>query len=828
MARLRSKGKTLSSSVDPETTAQPQIPTRSRHSQRPSVPRPSIEVHISATGTDTSRQSTIQAIPPDQPSSSRRRVTRSKKTNTPLKKLPSPTQRKRHATNVGSMNQSVKRQRRSRHEVVPETDEEEEPSRRNQENEEESEEENETLPKQDFLNNINSSLGINSSHNELPKLRPNGSAQPPRKKPSRKVVKVGVTQIWNSGESNVIGDIPQEHAGKDQPSARSPDKPEATHEQPEAFEQEAPQSTQAVSQSDTPSRRRSLRRKKRRQSQKPTYGEPDYSARAASPDLGSVVPQAPATQASISQHVHAGGDIYEVPSDEEQPSQLVAKEGGEEASIPPSKDRRKTNQSKQRSNQQPERQNDQPSSQAEEEREEERNGDSAGKKDEEGDGEHEGEHEHADQDFDSDLDETAVEQELNTSDRAEDSLLLDAPPSDSQSAHSVLTARIKREAVQKLVWTMTFSGWMNGRKWHQDVLDQAETAYDALEQQPNRRLRSRIILAKLYSLYKLCKDIPSSPKSLQLEYFREHTAELSTLLTTLRLTIDKFISHINMIMEQGDSKQVTEGCQCVMKLHRRIIPMLVLLLDKSFEAGCGGLAEKAKKASLQKGEFTVYLLQPLERAVGWIHRLSHVVESWYELHPPGRERDQQDEAKEHRRQFRVATTELKKVLDKARRDIDAAKGAPEERRKARERDEAVRMEREAKAQRHRDIQDVKMQQFLQSVQNLRSSQRQPRIRSYHQVGRSSHPASSQSGLIRSQEPPEASYFEKHGWYYWEDDQLLSLIRTTSHPNYEVFHQVLPDRDPDELRERSRYLRMVMRDKYRRRGVPPPGWCIDED
>ncbi|KAF4340846.1 hypothetical protein FBEOM_5187 [Fusarium beomiforme] len=823
MARLRFKGnKALGLSVEPETTAQPRATIRRRHSQRPSVPRPSIEVHISASGTDTSRQSTIQAIPPDQPSSSRGRVTRSKRTNTPLQKLPSPPSRKRHTSNAVSTNQPVKRQRSSRHKTVPETVEEEEPSRLNLENEEISEEEDDTLPKQDFLNNINSSLGINSSHKELPKLRPNDSAQPPAKRASRRIL-VGVTQIGDAGESTGRGNIPKEQGTRN--SVRNPDEAEGAHEPPQAFEQGDRQPTQAISQSNTPSRRRSLRRKKRRQSQKPTYGEPHYNARVESPDLGSVLPPMTAIQASSSQHFHTGGDIYDVPSDEEQPSQLVVENGGEGTHIPSSKVGRKTDQSKQRSSE-PEAQNDQASSQAEEEREE-RNGDNTGKKDGQGE-EHGDEHEHDNEDFDSDGDEPTATQELDVSDPTEDSLLLDAPPNDSQTDHLIATACIKREGVQRLVYIMTLSGWMNRRKWHEKVLDQAKIAYDALEEQPSHRLRSRIILAKLYSLYKLCEEIPLSSKSLQLEYFREKTASLGDLLTTLRLNIDSFISRINVIMEQGDEEQVTEGYQRVTKLHRRIIPMLVLVLDKSFEAGCGALAEESKKASSQKGEFTVYLLQPVERAAGWIYRLSQVVESWYELHPPRTERDQQDKAIEHRRKFRVATTELKKVLEKARRDIDAMKTALEQRRKARERDEAVRREREAQAQRHREIQEVKMQQFLQSVQNIRSSsQRRPRIRTYHQAVRSSHPASSQSQLLRSQEPLEASYFEKHGWYYWEDDQLLSLIRTTSHPNYEVFHQVLPNRDPDELRDRSRYLRNVMRDKYERRGVQPPGWCIDE-
>ncbi|KAG5761887.1 hypothetical protein H9Q72_010006 [Fusarium xylarioides] len=459
---------------------------------------------------------------------------------------------------------------------------------------------------------------------------------------------------------------------------------------------------------------------------------------------------------------------------------------------------------------------------AEEEPEEERNEEGTRKNDknEEQDTEYENE------DIDSSDDEPAAEHELDISDLTEDSLLLDEPPSGSQTALLTPTARIKRYTVQKLVWTTTLRGWMNGRKWQKDALALAKIASEALEE--DGRVRSRLILGKLYSLYELCKEIPSSSNSQQLEYIREHTAQLSSLYTTLRVAIDEFISSINTIMEQGDARQVGQGFQYVTKLHRRIIPMLVLVLDQIFQAGCGRPGESDKKVGVQKGEFTVYTLEPLERTAGWVQRLSQVVESWYELHPPRRERDQSEESKEHRRTFRETAKQLKASLEKARESIDAITRAPIQRKKIMQKDEAIRMEREADAQRRRRIQDMQMQRFLQSMQKIESSQVRPStIGSYRGSVRYCSVAS-QSGLIRSQESSDDDYFEKHGWHYWEDDHLLSLIRTTSHPNYEVLHRMLPNRDPDELKERSDYLRMVMRDKYERKGVQPPGWCVAED
>ncbi|KAF5622836.1 hypothetical protein F52700_10148 [Fusarium sp. NRRL 52700] len=798
VVQLRSRDKAGGSSAEPEATIHPRKRTRRKQSERPSALRPSFEVHINASGSNSSRQSTIHAIPQDQPSTSRSRVTRSKRANSAHEKLPSPTPRKRLATDTG-----FKRQRRSRRKVALESAKGHEQPQLNQEHEEASEAEENTLPEDpNFWNNTNSNLlGINTSSNELPPERA-----------GRRISGAEASQTADSNENIVVDDIQQEQepgaAENNQASTPSPEQPEAPHQDLPVSEQEAPQAT--------------LSRKRRRQSQKPTYGAPGYNARDVSPELGSALPRAPAKEAPASQQFHAGGDVYDVPSDGEQRSQPILSRGEKETHGTQAEHGRKTKQGK-RKRSQHEQQNVQTPTQAEEEPEEERNEEDTRKKDKNGYQDREYENE----DIDSDNDEPAAEHELDISDLAEDSLLLDEPPSDSQTALLTPTAWVKGDTVQNLVWTTTKSGWMNGRKWRKDALEFAKIASEALEE--GGRVRSRFILAKLYSLYELCKEIPSSSISQQLEYIREHTAQLSSLYTTLRVAIDEFISSINKIMEQGDSRQVGEGFQYVTKLHRRIIPMLVLVLDQFFQAGCGRPGESTKKLRFQKREFTVYTLEPLERTAGWVRRLSQVVESWYELHPPRRERDQSAQSKEHRRVLRETTQQLKTSLEKARESIDAIKRAPIQRRKAMQKDEAIRMEREADAQRRREIQDMQMQRFLQSMQKIESSQaRPPTIGSYRRAVRSYRPVASQSGLIRSQEPSDDEYFEKHGWHYWEDDHLLGLIRTTSHPNYEVFQQMIPSRDSDELKERSNYLRMVVRDKYERKGIQPPGWCVAED
>ncbi|KAF5724248.1 hypothetical protein FMUND_1040 [Fusarium mundagurra] len=811
VVQLRSRGKASGSSAEPEATVNARKRTRRKQSERPSALRPRIEVQINASGSNSSRQSTIHAIPQDQPSTNRNRVTRSKKANTPHEKLPSPTPRKRLATDAG-----FKRQRRSRRNDALESTEGGEQPQLNLEHEEASEAEENALPEHpDLMNIINSNiLDINSASNELPPERA-----------GRRVSGAEAPQTVESDENFALDGIQQEqeadNAENNQVSAPSPQQPETPHEEHRESGQQAPPATQEMAQINPSSQKQSLPRKRRRQSQKPPYGAPGYNARGVSPELGSALPEAPAIKTSASQQVHAGGDDYDVPSDGEQQSQPILSRGKKETHGTQVEHRRKTKQGK-RKRSQSQQQSNQTPTQAEEEPEEERNEEDTRKKDKNGDQDREYENE----DIDSDDNEPAAEDELDISDLTEDSLLLDEPPSGSQTALLTPTAWVKRDTVQKLLWTTTLSGWMNGRNWKEDTLALAKIASEALEE--DGRVRSRLILGKLHSLYELCKEIPSSSNSQQLEYIREHTAQLSSLYTTLRVAIDDFISSINTIMEQGDARHVGQGFQYVTKLHRRIIPMLVLVLDRIFEAGCGRPGESGKKPIFQKGEFTVYTLEPLERTAGWIQRLSQAVESWYELHPPRRERDRSEKSKEHRRTFRETTKRLKASLEKARESIDAIKRAPIQRIRIMQKDEAIRMEREADAQRRRKIQDMQMQRFLQSMQKVESSQARPSMISSYRGAVRNRSVASQSGLIRSQEPSDGDYFEKHGWHYWEDDHLLSLIRTTSHPNYEVLHRMLPNRDPDELKERSDYLRMVMRDKYERKGVQPPAWCVAED
>ncbi|KAJ4266281.1 hypothetical protein NW762_004265 [Fusarium torreyae] len=843
MVRLRSMGKTYGQFSEPDPSAQLRKNGRRRHSPRSSVPVPNIEEDINGSTKDKRRQSSLQTILPDQSSLSQNRITRSNKGSAPLAKLPTPVPRKRRSTIAAPEENPSKRQR----------DSDSEPA----EDEKEPQQSNQDAPGADFFATVNMSLGAHSQYNKLPELRPDDSAQNPAEKGARAVSALTLTHDVDEDMEDPEDDDVSQRYETSRAAAEGPEENQVAHEvepdtlpeQPEAAEQEEPEEDHTVpgqlevaEQEEPPSEqpasqpkvsqkntRRSSQRKKRRQSKKATYGEPDYRARPPSPILGSDVPQTQATQPSRQEVSQGEKDPYNIESDQEQQTQPVlgkAKAKPHSSLVELSQENSQAEPQTHREQKEKDDKEEEEKKKKRRRRKEEQRSPKATQATQVAENRDDPEDDQYDNSSD---DEPAAEEELDVSHIADDSLLLEAPPENSPTGEPILTTTIKRKQVQRLVHLMTMSGWTGKRRWEQTIRDRAQVEKEWQDDEPNSCVLSRIILVELFELYNLCKEIPRTPRfEEQLAYLREHANKFSNSISTLRQRIDQFISNINSIIEKDDPEQRRPGYLSVTKLYKRIIPMLVLLLDQSFQAGCEGEPQGTLRASNQKGEFTVYLLEPLERAAGWAQRLSQVMESWFELHPPRKESENNNKVMEHRNQFSADIKKLRQVLEKAKEDISILRRAPEERKKAMRRDEAARKRREADAQKRQEKEDLQMSRFIRSMQKVPSSQSQVRRKpSYQRVG-TSHSATSRSELMPSQDPSAESYFEKHGWHYWEDDQLLSLIRTTSHPNYDVFSEMLPERDPTEVQERASHLRTIMRDRYKRMGISPPGWCTEQD
>jgi hypothetical protein len=723
-------------------------------------------------------------------SSNKGRVTRSTKRSSPHYELSPP---KRRSGVAAAQEQPSKRQRSTSHESAEEGD----LPQPDQEDEEVAEDEEHTPPKE-FFDGINESLGASIVPNKRPTLKSNASVKNPAENDNT------ADQIDTSDEVNVGGTIiaATEEQHESRGSVRDSAEPEVASGQLETVQSEVPQSAQPVSHSNTLQREslKSARQKRRRPREKASYDELNLSSEL-SPDRS--------TQPTASRNTQFDESVYDVPDSPQKPSnQTALAEESQKAPMSTGGGSRKTKQGKQRSSQSGQRKSNASTRHQDDEQQEGHSQEENG--------------EHGDHDFDPSDSEPESNQELDMSYLAQDSLVLDAPPDDPEAAASVATIRMKRAYVQKLMHIMTLRGWMEGRLWKNDFLEQAAEKSKLLANEPDCPLPTRI-LVRLFKLYELCKKIPQSPKLDQLAYLREHAVDFGTLISNLRQSIDVFSSKINDIMEGATPEQVSTGFRSVAKLRRRIIPMLVLILDTTFEAGCRAPLENGQKAAQQTGEFTVYLLQPLERAAGWARRLSQIMEGWYELHPPTRERDNREEARENRAAFHTAIVTLKQELKNARNDLDRPKVAPEV---LMQKDEAIRKEREVERQQYQEKKDLQMQRFLHSIQRINPYGQPAGARPIRQVP--THHQQNLTSSAPSQKLSEQSHYEQHGWHYWEDDRILSLIRTTAHPNYDNYRYMLPDRSPDELRERSRYLKLVARNKYERKGIAPPGWCIDED
>ncbi|GKU01003.1 hypothetical protein FLAG1_02546 [Fusarium langsethiae] len=826
MARLRSRGNAFAHSAEPEVTTRTRRNDGIRHSPRSSVPVRSIEADSGPQVRNTRQRSTASTRSQFQPSSNKGRVTRSMVDNAPHHESSPTPSRKRRSGVAAAEEQLPKRQRSTSHESAKE-DDLPQPDQQN----EEVDEDEESIPPLDFFDGINKNIGASVVPNKRPSLQSNTSVENPAKNDGGALSHVGTSHETKNDET-IIAATAEQH--ESQILVRDLTELETILEQSGAAHTEAPQSVQPVSQPDasqTESQQSSRWKSGPRRKKVPYYElNPDS---VSSPDRS--------TQPISSRNFLVDDSIYDVPdSPPRQSNQTPLAEKSQQApistdgsSLKMKQDQRSSQSYQRRSNVSTEKQEQRSSlshqrrsntsTRHQNDEQQEKNSREGGDEQQEENSQEEGD-KSEDDDFHSNNSEPELNQDLNASHLVEDSLLLDAPPADSQAADSTPTTLMKRTYVQKLMHIMTLQGWMGKRFWKNDFLEQAADKSDQLAAQPDCPVLPIRILAWLFNLYELCKEIPKAPKIDQLAYLREHTAEFGTLVSNLRQYIDSFTSGINTAMGDADPKKVEVGLRSVTRLRRRIIPMLVLLLDMIFEAGCGASLGNGKKASQQTGEFTVYMLELLERAAGWAHRLSQVVESWYELHAPRRERDRTEEAQANRAAFRSAIATLKQELRKARRDLDKSKPAPEA---LMQKDEAIRKEREAREQERRERQNLQMQRFRDSIQRINPYRRPATARTILREVPVPH-RPSQPHPAPSQQLSEKDYYERHGWHYWEDDQILTLIRTTAHPNFENFQRMLPDRSPNELRERSRYLKLVVRNKYERKGIAPPGFCMDED
>ncbi|RSL53301.1 hypothetical protein CEP54_010449 [Fusarium duplospermum] len=858
MARLRSQGK----AAGPVSLPEPRRRGRSRASTSTMTPLKSDVSESSIRPRGRPRKS--KASEAEEPPSSQRRQTRSHTDNQTFEKLSTP-RRKRRRTIGEPEDQSAKRQHSDDAEGV----EEEEQSSQNHDQAEDDGDDESAPPGQDFFKNINKTILPDAEQiHKLPELRPDDNAEYYSENEGRRGIVVELAQDNNedvieveaeAGDDDeaandavveveaeiedsqvvdkdveMVDEVPAQVEDHEEPSI-PPEQP-ASVEQPEPAEQDEPESRPDPSQ---PNPSQPGKRKKRRQSRKATFGEPDYRARAASPVLGSDPPRSQAGRPSKSKQPlltqAQENALYEFVGDDEENHQ--EKQQGEkrgQTSTATTQAARKRGRPQSQTTRSPAGRRREVAENAAGEAQDSSYTDDDPEADEEPT-------ELSDtEDQSGDEDEPDDEPELgNDSSVAEDSLLIE-PPKENERAP---TAKIHGKVVQRLVTIMVSSGWTGKRKWDRDAKLEAASAKrdfkeESLKKDRRSLPRSKVILAHLYDLWKLCQKIPRLPRlDEQNKYLREHKAHFNRLVTKANRLIDRYIKDITKGTEPNHDAQANQlnNRRIISKLHRHIIPMLVWLLRDAFLAGCDIDDKQLKLAVTHTGEFTLSTLQPLLRISGWIQRLCAVLLDWSQLNYPKPDEKNEDWEKKDKdwKNLWSAVEVAKENIDEALWHIEEIYKAPEKQKKALENDLVVQREREKKRQQAKEAQARQMQLFIESTQRKNSSRQV--LRRPTQETSSSRPASHRPTKAGTQSHPvaprlgqeeEAEYFEKHGWHYWEDDRLLITIRSARQLDYQVLASACDERSSEEVKERVKYLKDMVRHKYERHGTEPPLWTYE--
>lgn len=406
-----------------------------------------------------------------------------------------------------------------------------------------------------------------------------------------------------------------------------------------------------------------------------------------------------------------------------------------------------------------------------------------------------------DQQSDHEVDETVM---------IEDSILI-GPPNEHEEP---VTATMRGKPIQSLIAAMASKSFTRSKNWERDFrlgMEEDKEACMRRHKDDITPMLSQHLFDKLYDLWRLCHKTPRAPEfKAQLSYVREKQSMFDKLIKTISQRVSEICSRLRQQPTLPASEKVLKlrwGRSAVATLFNILIPMVVLVIKEAFLIGCNVPMEHSDLAvSTLDGEFTSYSLQLLMRSTVWARGLHAAMNARLALRSPkprdaSLEYTQRLQKTQHNREHvGDLLSLLRAALDSATDQIEHLVSKKERHRQAKKRDEEARRLREAREQKHRDEQDEQMQRFVQSTQRASVPVRQPK--------------------------PKLDYFQKHGWYFWEDDRLLSTIRCVVNPDIEVLARMVPSRSIIEVTERAKELKDRMRRKYNAMGLEPPQWCYD--
>ena len=404
------------------------------------------------------------------------------------------------------------------------------------------------------------------------------------------------------------------------------------------------------------------------------------------------------------------------------------------------------------------------------------------------------------------------------------------PPDDSEEPVSI---ELRSEVLKKLTSQMGFRGWTHESDWVEETLmnvkeKESKQAWLGRQKSVMRSNECLDLMKHLNDLWLISHNMPRAPEfKEQFQYLRGQPLRqcFHDIERSVHLISSEILKQLDLPKDDA-SRRRKSARKAVKCLYTKVIPMLTLVIKEVFMVG-GSTGPKHDRIPLGECEFTATTLQILKRVTGWTRRLYSVMISDLEAHRPkpttdaAAERANIEIAERRRRQFQVHLDLLNKNLKKARSDLERIEMEPHDQQEAIKRDEDLRVSRQKKEEERRQKQDRQMQLFIESTQRLAQQQRPMNAR--HTDTRPTTKSALPSR--RRMQAEDDGYCQRHGgWFYPEDELLLSMIRKVLRPGIEGLAALFHDRTPEEVKQRVGVLKDRMRAKFVQAGQEPPVWC----
>lgn len=408
---------------------------------------------------------------------------------------------------------------------------------------------------------------------------------------------------------------------------------------------------------------------------------------------------------------------------------------------------------------------------------------------------------------------------------------------------------LKTKILKKLLSQMKYRGWVHENEWVNILLMQKDEDQEGwLRRQKHvvKTKKCRQLMKQLNELWIICHEMPKAPEfEEQFQYLREKKDALSKCMSTIHQMVQAIVGEIRAqkgLPQDDESRQRKRAQALVRDLYKRVIPMLAILVKEAFMLG-GASGPKRDLVPFEESQLVASTFQILLRIKGWMRRLYRWMEFDLSVHPlmpvtdTEYERKHLETAKTQRERVALPIENLHLLVKKANNQLLRQMEQPQTQAKIIEKDEALLLEREKQEEKRLQAQDRQMQLFIESTQRMRnhirasgsrfSAIRPPGSRLATRRSIESQPSSRRP--TTSQDHVEDEYYQKHGgWYYEEDDYLLKMIRKVLKPDLKVLADLLPHRSLGEVEQRVGALKDRIRARYERAQVDPPLWCYHHE